>query len=58
MTGVAKTAEILLSEIKEGLGERHEVCREAEKRSGGGIEDIRGIQINNVDNEFYDVEGG
>ena len=58
VTDVAKTAEIFLSDIEDGLGERHEVCRKAKKRSDGGIEDICGIQVKSVDNEFHDVEGG
>jgi len=58
MADVAKTAEIFLSDVEDGLGERHEVCRKAEKRSDGGIEDICETQIKDVDKEFYDVEGG
>lgn len=58
VTNVAKTAEIFLSEIEDGLGERHEVCRKAEKRGYGGIEDISRIQVQGVDKEFHDVKGG
>ena len=55
---VAETAEIFPGEIEDGLGERHEVCRKTEKRGDRGIEDIGEIQIEGVDNEFYEVESG
>ena len=58
MTNVAKTAEIFLSDVEGGLGERHEVCRKTKKRSHRGIEDISGIEVKGVDNKFHDVEGG
>ena len=58
MTNVAKTAEIFLSEIEDGLRERHEVGRKTEKRGDGGIKNISRKQVKNVDNEFHDVEGG
>jgi len=58
MTDVAKTAEIFLSDVEDGLGERHEVCRKTKERSDRGIEDISGIQIKGVDDDFDDVEGG
>jgi hypothetical protein len=58
VTNVAETAEVFLSDVEDGLGERHEVCRKTEKRSGRGIEDIGGIQIKDVDEEFHKVEGG
>ena len=58
MTNVAISAEIFLSEVEDGLGERHEVCREPEKRGNGGIKAISRIQVKSVDNELHDVEGG
>lgn len=58
MTDVAKAAEIFLDNIEDGLGERHEVCREAEEWGDRRVEDISGIQIEGVDNEFHEVEGG
>jgi len=45
VTNVAKTAEIFLSDIEDGLGERHEVCREAEKRGDRGIKSISKKQV-------------
>jgi hypothetical protein len=58
VTDVAVTTEIFLSEIEDGLGERHEVCSKPEKRGDGRIKGIGRKQVKNVDNELYDVEGG
>ena len=58
MADVAKTAEILLTDIEDSLGERHEVRRETKERGDGGIKSISRIQVKNVGNEFHDVEGG
>ena len=56
MANVAKPTEIFLTEVEAGLGERHEVCGKTKKWRDGGIEDICGIQVKNVDNELHDVE--
>ena len=56
MANVAKPTEIFLTEVEGGLGERHEVCGKTKKWRDGGIEDICGIQVKNVDNELHDVE--
>lgn len=58
VTNVAITAEVFLSDVEQGLGERHELRGETKKRSNGGIEDIGGIQVKGVDKEFHDVEDG
>lgn len=58
VTDVTKTAEIFIGDVEHGLGERHEVCGKTKERSDRGIEDIGGIQIEGVDDEFHDVEGG
>jgi hypothetical protein len=56
VTNVAKAAKILLSEVEDGLGERHEVCRETKKWGDGGIDDTGGIQVESVDSEFHEIE--
>ena len=43
VTNVAKATEIFLSDVEDGLGERHEVCRKTKERGDWGIEDIGGI---------------
>jgi len=58
VTNVAITAEIFLSDIEDGLGERHEVCRETEKRGDRGIKGISRKQVKSVDNKLHEVEGG
>lgn len=57
MANVTKPAEIFLNDVKDSLGERHEVGRETEEGGDGRIEDISGIQIKSVDGEFHDIEG-
>lgn len=58
MTNVAIAAEMFLSDVEQGLGERHELCGETEKRSNGGIKDIGGIQVKCGDKKFHNVEDG
>lgn len=57
MANVAKPAEIFLSDVKDGLGKRHEVCRETKERGGRGIKDVSRIQVKSIDDEFHDIEG-
>ena len=57
MTDVAIPAEIFLSEVEGGLGERHEVCGKPKKWRDGRVKDISGIQVKSVDNELHDVNG-
>lgn len=56
MANVAETTEILLGDVERRLGERHEVCRKAEKRGSGGIKDIGRIQVKRIDGELHEVE--
>lgn len=57
MTDVAEPAEIFLNEIEDSLGERHEVCRKTKEWGDGGIKDISGIEVKNVDGQFHEIEG-
>ena len=58
MANVAKPAEILLSDIEDGLGKRHEVCRKTKERGDGRIKNISRIQVKNVDSKFHEIESG